>query len=80
MSETKQSCARCKDVPLAGVMYLHKFHGLLCTPCFAEVRRVELQRYNSPMLDSCPECNGGRLMREGKCCSCVECGWSKCAN
>lgn len=31
------------------------------------------------LLDNlCPECNGFDIIIEGRCTTCLDCGWSKC--
>lgn len=48
----------------------------------------EFRKSNSPIAthvnlmnkinEKCPECNSDSLQHEGRCCTCRNCGWSKC--
>ena len=35
-------------------------------------------RTSQPAQETCPVCGSTYLIKEGKCTTCYECGWSKC--
>ena len=47
------------------------FSSAICRVLLKYIPKEELKN------EKCPEC-GGRLVREGSCIHCIDCGYSKC--
>jgi len=43
-----------------------------------EVKLVKNEEIFVEKKDTCPICGGDNLVVQGRCSTCLDCGWSKC--